>query len=71
MIVGLAIVAAGILSIRYAYEITRFEERIDAIGSKRDRSEIEPAEWNVAMTVRMAQGAIIVGTAIFLLAWLY
>jgi hypothetical protein len=40
MIVGLAIVAAGILSIRYAYEITRFEERIDAIGSKRDRPEI-------------------------------
>jgi hypothetical protein len=26
----------------------RFEERIDAVGSK--RSEVEPAEWKVSLT---------------------
>jgi hypothetical protein len=71
MLIGFVILAVGVLSIRYAYEITTIEERIDAIGTRRDRSDIEPTKWRVEMTVRVAQGMIIVGGAIVLLAWLF
>jgi hypothetical protein len=31
----------------YPYRLARFEERLDAIGSKRSWNEVEPAGWKV------------------------
>jgi hypothetical protein len=43
-----ALGGAGIY--RYAYGITRFQEQLDAIGSTTRSAEVEPADWNVALT---------------------
>lgn len=40
----------GIPSVIWPYKIARFEERFDAIGSKRSWSEVEPAQWRVTLT---------------------
>lgn len=71
MIIGPVIFAVGVLSIRYAYEVTKFEKWIDAIGTRRTWDDIEPTGWRVEMTLRIAQAEIIVWSPIFLLAWLY
>ena len=39
----------GLAGYAYAYEFARGSEQVDAIGSKRDRSEVEPADWKVAL----------------------
>ena len=33
----------------YPYRLARFEERLDAIGSKRSWNEVEPAGWKVSL----------------------
>jgi len=38
--------------------MARFEERLDAIGSKRSWGAVEPAEWKVVLT-RVAGGALV------------
>ncbi len=40
----------------------RFEERIDAVGSK--RSEVEPAEWRVSLTRRFGIAVALFGILI-------
>ncbi|QLH80086.1 hypothetical protein HZS55_22300 [Halosimplex rubrum] len=47
---GLLLLVFGSLGVRYARPLTRFNEQMDAIGSKTPASEVEPAEWNVAFT---------------------
>ena len=37
----------GFVVMKWAYELSRFGEQIDAIGSKRKWSEVEPADWKV------------------------
>jgi hypothetical protein len=50
LIMGPIFALGGAGMYRYAYEITRFQEQIDAIGSTTRSSEVEPADWNVALT---------------------
>ena len=38
----------GLIGYAYAYEFSKGSEQVDAIGSKRDRSEVEPADWKVS-----------------------
>lgn len=45
----------------WPYEMARFEERIDSIGSKRAWSEVEPADWKVALTRVVGVGMVLVG----------
>jgi hypothetical protein len=49
LVLGAVLAAAGVASVKYAYRIARFEEQIDAIGSKRDLGTVEPADWKVAL----------------------
>ncbi len=35
---------------RYGYQISRFSEQMDAIGSMTPASEVEPAGWKVMFT---------------------
>ncbi len=37
----------GLPNALWPYKIARFSEQIDAIGSKRAWSEVEPADWKV------------------------
>jgi len=47
------------------YELSRFEERLDAIGSKRSWSEVEPADWTVALTRVFGVGITLFGLLVF------
>lgn len=49
-LLGTLIIGFGLLGALRPYEVARFEESVDAIGSKRSSSEVEPAEWKVAVT---------------------
>ena len=49
-ILGTVLLAIGIASAVRPYEVARFEDRLDAIGSTRSWSEIEPADWKVLLT---------------------
>jgi hypothetical protein len=49
-VLGFVLVVFGAVNVRYARGITRFGEQLDAIGSKTRMSEVEAADWNVALT---------------------
>lgn len=59
---GLAVVLLvfGLPGAVWPYKYARFEERIDAIGSKRSWSEVEPADWKVRLT-RVIGTAMVIG----------
>jgi len=54
----------GPLLALYPYKIARFEERLDAIGSKRSWSEVEPANWKVALNKLLGAGMSLFGVAV-------
>jgi hypothetical protein len=45
----------------WPYKVARFEEQLDAIGSKRSWSEVEPAGWKVVLTRVIGVGMAGVG----------
>lgn len=45
----------------WPYRLARFGERLDAIGSKRSWSEVEPAGWKVLVTRIAGVGIILIG----------
>lgn len=47
---GIILVVLGVSFVVWPYRFARFEERIDAIGSKRSWSDVEPAGWKVKLT---------------------
>jgi hypothetical protein len=57
-------VVLGPLMALYPYRVARFEERLDAIGSKRSWSEVEPADWKVMLTKVVGAGMALFGVAI-------
>lgn len=69
---GIAIVMLvfGLPNAMWPYKMARFEEQLDAIGSKRSWSEVEPADWKVLLTrvvgaIMVAFGALMfVGTLV-------
>lgn len=40
----------GLLAAIWPYKLANLQESIDAIGSKRSMSEVEPADWMVTLT---------------------
>lgn len=66
IIVGSIVLATGLLSYRYAYEITRLSERLDAIGSTTRWDEVEPAGWKVTLTRMFAVVIAFLGSSFFL-----
>lgn len=68
IIVGLAIAAVGVAWYRGSYRMARLGERLDSIGSKRPWSEVEPADWNVALTASIGLGLVLVGLFVAFLA---
>lgn len=58
---GILLTIQGVLMIWKAYELTRFSEQLDAIGSKRRASQVEPAEWNVTVTRRLGPFFVLFG----------
>lgn len=55
------LLAFGIPGAIWPYELAKFGEQLDAIGSKRSWSEVEPAGWNVALTRAVGIGMTVVG----------
>ena len=43
-VLGTLLVAVGLLNAVWPSQVARFEEQLDAIGSKRSWDEVEPAE---------------------------
>lgn len=68
--VALILLVFGLPAAVWPYRIARFGEQIDAIGSKREKSEVEPAGWNVMLT-RIVGGGMTAGGIVLLLevAW--
>ena len=58
---GLLLVLFGLPAIVWPYRIAKFNEAMDAIGSKRRSSEVEPADWNVTMTRLFGVGFALFG----------
>ncbi|WP_274323221.1 hypothetical protein [Halosimplex aquaticum] len=54
---GLLLTVFGALGVKFAYGFALLGEQLDAIGSRRRASEVEPAEWNVALT-RIGSGLV-------------
>jgi hypothetical protein len=48
--VALILVLFGLPGAAFPYKVAKFGEMLDAIGSKRRSSEVEPAAWNVTLT---------------------
>lgn len=69
--VALFLLVFGLPGAIWPYRIARFGEQIDAIGSTREESEVEPADWNVMLTriagVGMVAGAVVL---LFEVAWI-
>jgi len=57
VIPGLLVSLLGSAMLRKPRRVARFQEQMDAIGSKRDLEGVEPAEWNV--TLNQIAGGII------------
>lgn len=51
----------GIPAAIWPYQLARFEEQLDSIGSKRSWSEVEPADWKVLLTRIMGAGMTLFG----------
>lgn len=64
---SLVMMAGGALGFRYAYAVSQFEERVDAIGSTTPWHEVEPAAWKVVLN-RIIFGGIAAVGAIWLLS---
>ncbi|MXR53085.1 hypothetical protein GRX03_15920 [Halovenus sp. WSH3] len=67
-IFGLFLIVVGGIDVAYARPLARFGEQIDAIGSTRSWSEVEPAEWKVWLTKVGGGVAIFVGVVLVLVA---
>jgi len=65
-VLGTLLVGFGLLSAVWPYRVARFEEQLDAIGSKRSWDEVEPAEWKVKLTRGFGVVVALFGVVVFL-----
>ncbi|WP_254838280.1 hypothetical protein [Natronomonas marina] len=65
-VVGGLLLAFGLGSALRPYRFARFEERLDAIGSERSWSEVEPADWKVTVTRVSGVVVALFGLLVFL-----
>lgn len=48
-VLGILALPVGLLNWQHAEAIARFDERLDAIGSRRSWNSVDPADWKVAL----------------------
>ena len=60
-VLALFLLAIGIPNAVWPYKFAKFEEQMDSIGSKRSWSEVEPADWKVALTRIVGVGIALFG----------
>ena len=68
LVLGFLFTVWGILTTWKPYRFAKFEEQIDAIGSKRRLTKVEPTDWKVTLTRRLGPvlsffGLVILGFA--------
>ncbi len=66
---GFVLLVFGAPSAMWPYQLARFEEQLDSIGSKRRWDDVEPADWKVTLT-RGLGAVMAVGGGVLLLACL-
>jgi hypothetical protein len=54
---GLFLLVFGLPAALFPYPVARFSERIDAIGSRRSRTRVEPTGWKVLLTRLSVSGS--------------
>ncbi|ELZ73694.1 hypothetical protein C457_00365 [Haloferax prahovense DSM 18310] len=50
LLVAAVFLAVGLPAAAFPSRVSKLGERVDAIGSKTSKDEVEPAEWNVTLT---------------------
>ena len=65
-VLGTLLVGFGLLGAVWPHRVAHFEEQLDAIGSKRSASEVDPAEWKVTLTRGIGVVLALFGVAVFL-----
>lgn len=50
LLAGVFLFVLGLPALTWPYELAKFEEQLDAIGSSRRMEEVEPAGWRVSLT---------------------
>jgi len=50
LLLGLFFLGTGLYGAIRPYELARFTEQIDALGSRHDVGSVEPTDWNVRLT---------------------
>jgi hypothetical protein len=68
LVLGPVVALAGAGIYKFAYGLAKFDEQTDAIGSKTPSSEVEPADWNVALTKGFGVLVALAGAGWFLSA---
>ena len=63
-LVGLFVFLISVYGVIKPYNLAKFFERIDAIGSKRRWANVEPANWNVSV-VRIASIIMAISSGVF------
>ena len=53
LVLGFLFTVWGVLMTWKPYRLAKLEEQIDAIGSKRRSTKVEPADWKVTLTRRL------------------
>jgi len=59
-------VLLGVLNLVFPYTMAQLKERLDAIGSTRSWSDVEPAGWYVVLTRLLGVALIGIGLAYLL-----
>ena len=63
---GFVFMLLGAAGAIWPYRLAKFNEQLDAIGSKRSMADVEPAGWNVGLTRIGGILAVIVGAGMVL-----
>jgi type VI protein secretion system component VasK len=69
LVLGFLFTVWGVLMTWKPYRLAKFEEQIDAIGSKRRSTKVEPADWKVTLTRRLGPVLSFLGLLLMGLAY--
>ncbi|WP_132061429.1 hypothetical protein [Halorussus amylolyticus] len=67
-LVGLVLFVGGAVGARYAHVLAKWDEQMDAIGSKRRLSEVEPAMWKVTFVLLSCAASALVGALLLVVS---
>lgn len=63
---GAFLLVSGLLMATWPYRLARLSERLDAIGSRRARDAVEPADWNVSLARNGGRVLVVFGALVVL-----